>query len=62
MRYVTKLANPKSSQWDEEFGRTVHTHDTIMVSDYEPEWTGLLDQHGNELYRVDRVPCGFGRR
>jgi len=36
--------------------------DSITVFDevQEPIWTGLVDQHGVDLYRVtDRLPMGF---
>lgn len=31
---------------------------TIEVWDHEPAFTGLLDHHGNEIWR-DPIPVGF---
>ena len=35
----------------------------VLVSDDRPQPTGIYDQFGNELFRVqDRVPMGFQAR
>lgn len=53
-RYV---ARPRMSYWDE----TAETICLIEADDEEP--IGLLDHHGNELYRSDKQGfIGFGNR
>lgn len=57
-RYVSRpIAYDDDGWWmDEGNPRSLMVHE----DEREPQPTGLLDQHGNELYRVeDRHPIGF---
>jgi hypothetical protein len=52
------------ARWSSDLEEEIAGPDTITVieDDGEPQHTGLLDQHGNPLYRVkNRQPCGYCR-
>lgn len=52
------------TQYVDWAGETCMTADLVIESDRSPQPTGLLDQHGETLYRLhETVPFGFrGRR
>lgn len=49
MKYITK---PKLYWSDDLEMEVVNTTITVCETEDEPQPTGLLDRHGNELYRV----------
>lgn len=54
------IARPKSAVVTSEWGEPAWTADLVFQTDDEPQRTGLIDQHGNDLYRIsDRQPIGF---
>lgn len=56
MRYVTR------AYWldTDADGDVSVTADEVIESDKTPQRTGLLDQHGDPIYRLqDTVPLGF---
>ena len=57
-RYIAKPRQWWSHELEEEMAAP--TTITIVEADHEPQETGLLDSHGNPLYRVPkRRPIGF---
>ena len=54
------MSKPES-YWDPDLDDEVeHMTITVMEEDDDPEPTGLLDQHGNPLYRHKaKRPIGF---
>ena len=57
MRYVTR---PRASYDDD---RIWPEQVTVHVPDEQPVKTGLVDQHGHDIYRVpERNPIGFRLR
>lgn len=56
MKYVTRQYSVSVNDW----GEHSVTADSVIESDRSPEPTGLLDQHGDKLYRVhETVPFGY---
>ena len=56
MKYVTKR---QKAYWDDEDWYPDAPAVTVYEDD-EPQYTGLLDAHGEDLYRVkERAPIGF---
>lgn len=44
----------------DEYGEASMTADECIEEDKDPEWTGLYDANGDELYRVrERIKFGF---
>lgn len=60
-RYFTKRAPVRATLFveNEHYGRPMDHMPT--VSDHEPQFTGLLDAGGDEIWREPRT-IGFGRR
>lgn len=53
--YWTTHSNP----WGPSYGEPISARE-VIETDKTPERTGLLDQHGDPIYRVpDTVPFGF---
>lgn len=62
MKYVTQ---PRAvfTQYVEWAERHAMTADTVIEADKTPEPTGLLDAHGDRIFRVhETVPFGFRGR
>lgn len=58
MKYVTKSVRWSASLEDDAMDATI----AVFEAEPFPEYTGLLDQHGNPIYRVpDPKVYGFGR-
>jgi len=61
-RYFTKSINvitpdPEDSHFDLETGRR---EQSVTVSEDDLDtWTGLLDAHGMEIHRCERIAMGF---
>lgn len=61
MRYVTRQRWPHAD-YDDEPERPLIQHMTVFEASEAMTPTGLLDQHGNELCRVEEMePIGFRR-
>lgn len=63
-RYVTRAQHLCDDAWrsDWEDGAALRPGMTVMEHRREePQWSGLVDQHGNELYRApdETRPVGF---
>jgi hypothetical protein len=59
MSYITRRPRP-SKAYDDWYDTGGPDSITIHEPEDSPQWTGLYDAHGNELYRVrDRLPMGF---
>ncbi len=51
---------PKSSRWSVELQREIYDPSPMTVFETDDGTrTGILDQHGRELFRYDRVEMGF---
>jgi hypothetical protein len=60
MAHGVALTQRPKADYDDWLDRGGPDQITVHESDNGPQWTGLLDQHGNELCRVaDRLPMGF---
>lgn len=61
MKYVSRR-RPRASYWDDAVEELVLMPESLTVHEPEDaEWTGLLDQDGNDICRV-RDPIGFRLR
>lgn len=57
MKYVTRQVFTQYVEWMDEHAMTA---DTVIETDRSPQETGLLDQHGDAIYRLhETVPFGF---
>jgi hypothetical protein len=55
-RYITK----PSAYYDEDDYPSGRQTCEVHEADKSPTWTGLLDQHGNKIYRhPQRIRMGF---
>lgn len=58
-RYITRAAKPvyiETPLWGDEVGVTP----SLTVDEHVPQFTGLLDSKGDEIWRAPN-PVGFGK-
>lgn len=57
MKYVTRAYFTQYVEWAERYAMT---DDQVIEADPSPQETGLLDVHGDKIFRVqERLPFGF---
>lgn len=60
-RYVVGWMRPDDLPDDETYDDGPPTSSTDVIDEGGPVFTGLYDDKGQPIYRIDRVPMGFCR-
>lgn len=61
MSYISRAPRRPRADYDDWCDQVAsHLQITVHEDEQEPQWTGLYDAQGNELWSVaDKLPMGF---